>query len=218
MHELIRSHDNVVLLKYKNRQDRLDITIIQNYLKDFLAELSIRNINQNKQRKKLSNRTIRQNSQVKLSDGTNTFYIGHKTFFLFVLLSVMLWGTPLDFETVDGILLVQDCVPKIAFPIPLPPVINKKYFFYNLLLLILLPLYMFHSDILASLNFNKNKIGLENNHSLFWQFSNIIIYVKIVGKIPDQHLSVWLFSNPGDKVHILVETTGQICPIVLHLF
>ena len=27
---------------------------------------------------------------------------------------------------------------------------------------------------------------------LFWQFSNIIIYAKIVGKIPDQLLSVWL--------------------------
>ena len=52
----------------------------------------------------------------------------------------------------------------------------------------------------------------------FWQFSNIIIYVKIVGKIRDQHLSVWLFSNPGDKVQILVESMGQICPIVLHLF
>ena len=45
---------------------------------------------------------------------------------------------------------------------------------------------------------------------LFWQFSNIFIYVKIVGKITDQHLSVWLFSNPGDKY--------QICPFVLHLF
>ena len=53
---------------------------------------------------------------------------------------------------------------------------------------------------------------------LFWNFSNIIIYVNIVGKIPDQHLSVWIFFNPGDKVQILVESTGQICPIVLHLF
>ena len=34
---------------------------------------------------------------------------------------------------------------------------------------------------------------------LFWRLSNIIIYVKIVGKIPDQHFNVWLFSNPGDK-------------------
>ena len=53
---------------------------------------------------------------------------------------------------------------------------------------------------------------------LFWQFSNVIICVKIVGKIPDQHLSVWLFSNPGDKVQILVKSMGQICPVVLHLF
>ena len=53
---------------------------------------------------------------------------------------------------------------------------------------------------------------------LFWQFSNIILYFKIVGKIPDQHLRVWLFSNPGNNVQILVESTGQICPVVLHLF
>ena len=52
---------------------------------------------------------------------------------------------------------------------------------------------------------------------LFLQFSNIIIYVKIVGKIPDQHLSVWLFSKPGDKVQILVESTGQICPLDLRI-
>ena len=63
---------------------------------------------------------------------------------------------------------------------------------------------MFHSEILALLNFNKIKIlspGLENNHTLkrlFWQFSNITKYVKSVGKIPDQHLSVWLFSNNLD--------------------
>ena len=53
---------------------------------------------------------------------------------------------------------------------------------------------------------------------LFRQFSNIIINVKIVGKIPDPLLSVWLFSNPGKKVQILVESTGQICLVVLHLF
>ena len=52
---------------------------------------------------------------------------------------------------------------------------------------------------------------------LFRQFPNIIIYFKIVGKIPDQHLNVWLFSKPGNKVKILVESAGQICPIVLHL-
>ena len=54
---------------------------------------------------------------------------------------------------------------------------------------------------------------------LFWQFFNIIICFKIVGKIPDQYLSVWLFSNPaGDNVQILVKSTGQICPVILHLF
>ena len=79
---------------------------------------------------------------------------------------------------------------------------------------------MFHSEILASLNFNKNKnvvpwIGEQPyTEMLFWQFSNIIIYVKIVGKIPDQHLNVWLFSNPGDQVQKRRRTTGQICPVL----
>ena len=53
---------------------------------------------------------------------------------------------------------------------------------------------------------------------LFWQFSNTILYPKIVGQIPDQNLNVWLFSNPGDKVQIHIKSTGQICPVVLHLF
>ena len=34
---------------------------------------------------------------------------------------------------------------------------------------------------------------------MFWQFSNIIIYVMMVKKIPDYYLNVWLFPNPGDK-------------------
>ena len=82
---------------------------------------------------------------------------------------------------------------------------------------------MFHSELLALLNFNKNKIlspGLEKKpytKMLFWQYSNIIKYVKIVGKIPYQHLNAWLFSNPGDKVQIIVKSTKQICPVVLHL-
>ena len=49
---------------------------------------------------------------------------------------------------------------------------------------------------------------------LFWQFSNINIYVKIVGKIPDQYLNVCLFSNPGDKVQKRWRIMGQICPIL----
>ena len=81
-----------------------------------------------------------------------------------------------------------------------------------------------HSEILASLNFNKNKnfvpwIGEQTyTEMLVWQFSNITIYVKSVGKITNEHLSVRLFSNPGDKVQTLVESAGQICPFVLHLF
>ena len=65
---------------------------------------------------------------------------------------------------------------------------------------------MFHSEILASLNFNKkfffvHGIGEQPyTEMLFRQFSNILIYFKIVGKIPDQHLNKWLFSNPEDKV------------------
>ena len=43
---------------------------------------------------------------------------------------------------------------------------------------------------------------------MFWQFSNMIIYVKIVVKIPNQHLYVWFFSNPGDKVSKKMETFG----------
>ena len=50
---------------------------------------------------------------------------------------------------------------------------------------------------------------------LLWQFSNIIIYVKIVGKIPDQHLNVWVFSNPGDKVQKRWRTTEHISPVLL---
>ena len=69
-------------------------------------------------------------------------------------------------------------------------------------------IYKFHSEILASLNFKKTNFVP----------SNLIIYVKIVGKIPYLHLSVWLFSNQGDKVQIRVESTGLICPAVLHLF
>ena len=47
---------------------------------------------------------------------------------------------------------------------------------------------------------------------LFWQFSNIIIYVKLIAKLPDQHLNLLLFSNLRDKVHKRWRTTGQICP------
>ena len=42
--------------------------------------------------------------------------------------------------------------------------------------------------------------------------------VRVVGKIPDQHLNASLSANPGDNVLILVESKGQMCPIVFHLF
>ena len=45
---------------------------------------------------------------------------------------------------------------------------------------------------------------------LLWQFSNINIYVKIVGKIQDQQFNVSLFSNPGDKIQKRVKPMGQI--------
>ena len=35
---------------------------------------------------------------------------------------------------------------------------------------------------------------------LFGQFSNINIYVKIVGKMQDQHFNVYLMSNLGEKI------------------
>ena len=36
--------------------------------------------------------------------------------------------------------------------------------------------------------------------------------------MPNQHFRVLLFSNPGDKILILVESRGQICLIVFHIF
>ena len=44
------------------------------------------------------------------------------------------------------------------------------------------------------------------------------MFVKIDGKIPSQQLNDRLFFNPGDKVQIPVESTGQICLVVLHFF
>ena len=86
-----------------------------------------------------------------------------------------------------------------------------------------LSLIKFHSEILALLNFNKSNIfPLDLRTTIHWnvilEIFNIIIYFKIGGKIPDHNLSAWLLFNPRDKVQILVESTGQICPAVLHIF
>ena len=52
---------------------------------------------------------------------------------------------------------------------------------------------------------------------LLRKFSNNTTYVscKIITKL---HFIESLFSNPGDKVLIFVESMGQICPIVFLLF
>ena len=50
--------------------------------------------------------------------------------------------------------------------------------------------------------------GLENNHTFkCWYviFSNNIDIYDYVGKLSEQHFSVWLFSNPGDFFFIIVE-------------
>ena len=80
-----------------------------------------------------------------------------------------------------------------------------------------------HSEILASLNFNKNKnlvpwIGEQwYIEMLFWQFFNITTCMRVVGQMPKQHFDALFFSNPGDKVLILVESGGQMCPGFSHL-
>ena len=83
---------------------------------------------------------------------------------------------------------------------------------------------MLYSEILISIIFNKNQglsswIGEQQYiKMLVWQFSNIITYIRNVGKLQDQHFSVSLFSNPGGNILILVESRGQICPVVFHFF
>ena len=51
----------------------------------------------------------------------------------------------------------------------------------------------------------------------FQPFSRNTTYVGIPVKLSEVHFDVSLFSNPGDKVLVLVESTGHICPIVFLL-
>ena len=53
---------------------------------------------------------------------------------------------------------------------------------------------------------------------MFKFFRNITIYLRVVGKMLDQHFIVLLFSNPGDKVLINVVRRGQIGPVVFNFF
>ena len=40
---------------------------------------------------------------------------------------------------------------------------------------------------------------------LIWYFSNNLDIYEYVGKLPEQHCSVWLFSNPGDNILFLLK-------------
>ena len=40
---------------------------------------------------------------------------------------------------------------------------------------------------------------------LIWYFSNNLDIYDYVGKLPEQHFSVWFFSNPGDKMLFLLK-------------
>ena len=42
---------------------------------------------------------------------------------------------------------------------------------------------------------------------LIWYFSNNLDIYDYVGKLPEQHFSVWLFSNLGDKILFLLKFT-----------
>ena len=40
---------------------------------------------------------------------------------------------------------------------------------------------------------------------LIWYFSNDLDTYDYVEKLPKQHFSVWLFSNPGDQIIFLLK-------------
>ena len=96
----------------------------------------------------------------------------------------------------------------------LPDVNNKIFTFENaecLEKVSSFTTYMFHSEILASLNFNKNQdifswIGEQWCIELvFRQFFNIFIYIMSVAKLPTKHFSVSLFSDvDADVDNILI--------------
>ena len=49
---------------------------------------------------------------------------------------------------------------------------------------------------------------------LYRQFSNIIIYIRDVGKLPEEQFSVSFFFSPGGKILKRWKTTGQIFPLL----
>ena len=40
---------------------------------------------------------------------------------------------------------------------------------------------------------------------LIWYFSNKLDIYDYVGKLPEEHFNVWLFSNPGDSILFLLK-------------
>ena len=55
-------------------------------------------------------------------------------------------------------------------------------------------------------------LGLENKHACKWTSRNADICV-IPGKLSENHLNAWLFSNPRGQVLKSIKSMGQICPI-----
>ena len=58
---------------------------------------------------------------------------------------------------------------------------------------------------------------------LIWYFPNNLDIFDYVGKLPEQHFSVWLFSNPGNKIFILLKfieariLEWNICQLIISI-
>ena len=100
----------------------------------------------------------------------------------------------------DLICANPEVVPKYYAPRPASPVHRLRRFLAGRAGCIIkcCPL-----DCRTSIHWNVVMAIFQHNH-----------ICKIVGKIPDQHLNVWLFSNPGDKIQKRWRTMGQICPVL----
>ena len=108
---------------------------------------------------------------------------------------------------------------------PPPPNPQSKHPAERTLLFLQLYIYMLNSDILTSLNFNKNQNlvpyieGQPCIKILLRQFSHINAYQVFFWKnFQKKPFNAFFFSNPGDNFLILVESKIQMCPIVFTLF
>ena len=80
---------------------------------------------------------------------------------------------------------------------------------------------MLHSQILTPWNSN-NDLDLSTwiweqpcMQMDFWQFSRNAYICIIPGKLLENHLHAWLFSNPCEQVLKSMKFRGQICPVLL---